>query len=167
MTEKDSETGSEINSNELHSTVSGSRIINRSTRDIELINMLVACEGYILKQRELDQELSNGFYRLTQSRRNRGSHVYGVEDIRFDIEPELCLHEDDQALGPYKLGEEVPASREDRADSIYLLSAMPPPPLRTAQMHFRKTLQLSVDLAKEMKTIQRAIEVCLLDDPDR
>ena len=117
----------EVNANEINDALqlivdrenifpsnTGDTIINSSKRDKELMNILLSCERYVLKQRELDQELSSGFYRLAQSRRNRGSHVYSVDDVRFEIEPELCLHadgENGQVLGNYESGEELPEGR--------------------------------------------------------
>ena len=78
----------EVNTNEINDVLqlivdrenifpsnTGDTIINSSKRDKELMNILLSCERYVLKQRELDQELSSGFYRLAQSRRNRGSHI--------------------------------------------------------------------------------------------
>eukprot|EP01036_Dinobryon_divergens_P027775 gene27775-36602_t len=149
--------------------VGGTIVNNSKKRDSELMNMLIACERYVLKQRELGQELSKGFFRLAQSRRNRGSHVYSVDDVRFEIEPELCLHdagEFGQVLGHYESEIEPLELSGDCLGSIYLLSAMPPPPLRTAQMHFRKTLELSAELAREIEAIQRAIETCMFSELD-
>lgn len=122
----------------------------------ELMNILLATERYIELRPALCQELSNGFFRLSQSRSNRSARVNDTNDVRFDLDPTIFLDED------FSLNDSVDLQIEDKAssiptDSIYLISAMPPPSLRKAQKHFRESLFLLVQQSKEIQNIQKGI----------
>lgn len=120
----------------------GTSTLLRMLANADVLVVLEDCEAYVSAQARFAQKLSAGLFKLTQASKN-GSSYASVENCRLEIEPTLMVEGDALVLS----GESI--------EPLLMLSALPPPQLRQAQVDFTDALREAVVLSKLAIRINR------------
>jgi hypothetical protein len=110
-----------------------------------LLETLRASDEFAKVQELLSEALSVGHFRLAQAR--HGAQRVSVLDSRFEIDAAVEVEVEDAGTRLLR--------REVDVDPLLLVSALPSPHLRSAQIAFAKALDHAVSLAQLARRVSK------------
>ena len=116
--------------------------------DEKMIAMLTDCDQFITDQKDLSKSLSDGFIFMKRCKVNGNSTMFGIDDIREDIDPSVTCDNIDS----------TPSLLSKNKGEIYLFSALPAPTLRKAQDRFISTLPIINRMAEAARKVLEIVE---------
>eukprot|EP01039_Chlorochromonas_danica_P005419 gene5419-5961_t len=131
--------------------------IEDDDEDKQLIELIHKSEEYLKIHRELAKLLSDGCFAMTVARKS-GSRIASVDDLREDFDAQVLLVSSNESED-YSLSRVV-KSDDDKDEAghqpLLLISALPPPALKTAQKHFQNILSYVLLLQSMAQKIIKA-----------
>ena len=105
--------------------------------DDQVLRIMTLCDQYATQQKLLGDKLSSGMFQLLQARKNSS---VSVDNIRQDFNSCICLVNDSET-GKSELLDDGKAN-----EPLMMFTALPPPALRRAQILFKDSIRIAVEL---------------------